>query len=308
MNSDVLRQQISEFLNFSVSDEPVPFTTHEVVEGAGYTRSRIRYAGAEVDEIPAFLLMPEGEGVKTAVLVHHQHNSQRHLGKSEVCGLAGDPWQAFAPALARMGIAVLAPDSICFEDRRHNCTGIEPDENDVAQHFNEMCYRLLRGDTLMHKVLDDSARAISLLQQHPRIDASHIGIMGHSYGGNTVLFHGALDTRIQFMCASGAACSYQYKMNHQLGIEMALAIPGFAAQFDIQDLVRCMAPRQTLLVSATEDKHAMDAAVIVAEAREAFVALATAAHLAHKRYVGGHPLTAERFDYILQWLVACCES
>ena len=303
-----LRQHISQFLNFSVSDEPVPFTTQEVVKEEGYTRSRISYAGAEGDEIPAFLLMPEGEGVKTAVLIHHQHNSERHLGKSEVCGLAGDPWQAFAPALARQGIAVLSPDSICFEDRRHNCMGTEPDENDVAQHFNEMCYRLLRGDTLMHKVLDDSARAISLLQQHPRIDASHIGIMGHSYGGNTVLFHGALDTRIQFMCASGAACSYQYKMNHQLGIEMALAIPGFAAQFDIQDLVRCMAPRQTLLVSATEDKHALDADVIVAAAREAFVVLAAAAHLEHKRYVGGHPLTADRFEYILQWLVACCES
>ena len=26
---------------------------------------------------------------------------------------------------------------------------------DVEQHYNEMCYRLLRGDTLMRKVLDD---------------------------------------------------------------------------------------------------------------------------------------------------------
>src|SRR5256885_1143919 len=79
----------------------------------------------------------------------------------------------------------------------------------VAQHYDEMCYRLLRGDTLMRKVLDDSARAISLLQTHPQIDPGRTGILGHSYGGNTVLFHAALDERIRFACASGAACSYR---------------------------------------------------------------------------------------------------
>jgi len=115
------------------------------------------------------------------------------LGKSEVCGLVGDSFQAFGPALAKQGIVVLAPDSICFEDRRSNRTGIEPDDADVEQHYNEMCYRLLRGDTLMHKVLSDSAQAISLLRAHSLIDPERVGILGHSYGGNTVLFHGALD-------------------------------------------------------------------------------------------------------------------
>jgi dienelactone hydrolase len=60
----------------------------------------------------------------------------------------------------------------------------------------ELCYRLLRGDTLMRKVLSDYAEGISLLRTQPLIDLKHIGIMGHSYGGNTVLFHGALDERI----------------------------------------------------------------------------------------------------------------
>jgi predicted alpha/beta superfamily hydrolase len=55
----------------------------------------------------------------------------------------------------------------------------------------------------------------------PPLDTEEIGVLGHSYGGNTVLFHGALDERIRFACASGAACSYQYKLAHQLGIEMA---------------------------------------------------------------------------------------
>jgi cephalosporin-C deacetylase-like acetyl esterase len=105
-------------------------------------------------------------------------------------------------------MVVQAPDSICFEDRRRNRKGTEADEAaDVEQHYDEMCHRLLRGDTLMRKVLIDSAQGISLLRTHPSIDPERIGILGHSYGGNTVLFHGALDERIRFACASGAACS-----------------------------------------------------------------------------------------------------
>ncbi|MGD2157843.1 MAG: hypothetical protein PVG32_13295, partial [Anaerolineales bacterium] len=181
-----LRRHIADFLAFKPSIESVHYETHGSTVAEGYILSRISYRSEEGDPIPAFLLLPKGEGPFPGVVVHHQHNSQRHLGKSEVCGLVGDPLQAFGPALANHRIAVLAPDSICFEDRRANRKGTEPEEGaDVEQHFNEMCYRLLRGDTLMRKVLSDSAQAISLMSEHPRIDKDRIGMLGHSYGGNT---------------------------------------------------------------------------------------------------------------------------
>jgi len=227
------------------------------------------------------------------------------LGKSEVCGLVGDSFQAFGPALAKQGIVVLAPDSICFEDRRSNRTGIEPDDADVEQHYNEMCYRLLRGDTLMHKVLSDSAQAISLLRAHSLIDPERVGILGHSYGGNTVLFHGALDERIRFACASGAACTYQYKMAHQLGIEMAEVIPGFFTHYDIPHLVTCFAPRRVLLVSATDDQLSQDADKIVNKSQEMCASVGVSTHIEHKRYEGGHALTQERVDAILHWITQC---
>lgn len=308
MTIDKLRQQISEFLGFNIANTPVPFVTHQVFEEDGYRRLRISYLSDEGDQIPAFLLLPNGEGPFGAVLVHHQHNSQRHFGKSEVCGLVGDPLQAFGPAMAKQRIVVLAPDSICFEDRRRNRAGTEADEAaDVAQHFNEMCYRLLRGDTLMRKVLSDSAQGISLLRAHSLVDPERVGILGHSYGGNTVLFHGALDERIHFACSSGAACTYRYKMSHQIGIEMAEVIPEFATHFDIPDLVTCFAPRRILLVSATDDKASQDAEKIVTLAQETCASMGVAAHVEHRRYEGGHALTQERFDDILHWLARCVE-
>lgn len=304
MTVDPLRQQLSEFLGFNIRDAPVSCSVHNVIQEQGYQRIRISYASEEEDPIPAFLLLPQGDGPFAAVLVHHQHHGQRHLGKSEVCGLAGDPLQAFGPVLAKQGIVVLAPDSICFEDRRSNRTGIEADEGDGEQHYDEMCYRLLRGDTLMRKVLSDSAQGISLLRSHPLIDSERVGMVGHSYGGNTVLFHGALDERIRFACASGAACTYRYKMTHQVGIEMAEVIPGFAARFDIDDLVACFAPRPILLVSATKDPFSQDADGIVIAAKERGVALGIEDRMEHKRYEGEHAITQERFDHIVGWLIS----
>lgn len=303
---DKLRQQISGFLRFEIPEMRVSFSTRETVKEDGYYRINISYTNLEGEQIPAFLLLPDGRGPFPAVLVHHQHNGQRHFGKSEICGLVGDPLQAFGPALARQGIAVLTPDSICFEDRRRNRAGTDADEKgDVDQHYNEMCYRLLRGDTLMRQVLSDSALGISILQTHPHIDPGHIGILGHSYGGNTVLFHAALDERIRFACSSGAACTYKHKVGHQIGIEMAEVIPGFAMHYDISDLVACFAPRRMLLVSATDDVFSRDADRIVVMAQEICSANGITEHIKHKRYDGGHALTQERFDYILNWLVSC---
>jgi dienelactone hydrolase len=298
-----LRQEIREFLDFSLPEGPIPFTIKEEVGEAGYSRQVIQYYGREGDTIPAYLLIPEGEGPFPAVLLYHQHNGERHIGKSEMCGLVGDPFLAFGPALAKQGIAVLAPDSICFEDRRRNVEGVEPHELDVAQHYDEMCYRLLRGDTLMRKILDDGAHAITLLREHPLIRQDQIGVAGHSYGGSTVLFHMAVDERIKFGCSSGAACSYQYRMENELGIEMSSTIPGFIARFEIVDLVKCMAPRPFLIASATEDKHSKDADKIYEEAQEAYIGLDTAEKLTHFRYEGGHGLTKERFEEIVGWLL-----
>ena len=300
MKINSLRSEIVEFLKFEIPNISTQYKTLKSVDADGYHQIRISYDSEEGDEISAYLLLPDGEGPFSAVLVHHQHAGQRHFGKSEICGLVGDPLQAFGPFLARQGIVVLAPDSICFEDRRKNHIGTEPDEAaDIAQHFNEMCYRLLRGDTLMRKVLSDSAQGISLLLSHPQVDSSRIGILGHSYGGNTVLFHGALDQRIRFACSSGAVCSYRYKMANQVGIEMAEAIPGFATRFDIPGLVACFSSRPLLVLSATEDKFSFDADQVV----EAAKVLNPVVHLEHKRYRGGHALTQERFDAIVNWLV-----
>jgi predicted esterase len=75
-------------------------------------------------------------------------------------------------------------------------------------------------------------------------------------------------------------------------------------QFEIEDVVRAIAPRRLLIVSATDDKYSKDADMVAASCKESFSRISAANALEHFRYSGGHDLTQERFEAILNWLEA----
>ena len=302
MALDEIRNDTRHWLRLAPAPRHVHVVTEDVAVEESFERRRIVFSAPDGDLVPAFLLVPIDRRLPLpAVLVHHQHKGERHLGKSEVCGVAGDPLQAFGVALAQRGFVVLAPDSICFEDRRAGRSGVEPHISDWQQHYNEMTYRLVRGDTLMRKVLDDAAAAISVLNALDIVDASRTGALGHSYGGNTVLFQAALDERVRFACASGAVCSYRHKMEHGTGIEMAEVLPDIVGRLDVDDLLCLMAPRPMLVVSASDDPYSADATDVVRRARNAYADAHAPDALEHADYDGGHAMTRERFDHIVDW-------
>jgi len=296
-----LRNEIAEILGIKLAN-PISNVEYKVLKSEqedGYIRQLIEY-NSDKDKVSAFLLLPEILNNNPAILINHQHNREHHLGKSEVCGLAGNPLQAFGPELVKKGFVVLASDSICFEDRRRDTT---VEGFDFWQHFDEMCYRILTGNYLIKEVLNDAMNGITLLSGLEYTDNKRIGTLGHSYGGNTVLFLSALDERISFSCASGSACTFENRMIYNAGIEMASVIPNFHGKYDIYDLVSCIAPRRLLIVSSDDDKCSKDASYIVEKASPIYEEYNALHNLKHKRYQGGPALTKERFDDIINWLV-----
>ena len=277
--------------------DPVPVTYQRghVVEADGFARERIEYRGLEGDLIPAFLFTPRGRDTLGGVVVFHQHNGQFHFGKSEVAGDVGDAFQAFGPALARRGLAVLAPDSISFEDRRAAVRGVEPDYYDWLQHYNAMSYRLLDGDLLMRKCLDDAQRALSVLLEATGIDERLVGVAGHSYGGYTALYHAAVDPRCRWACISGAVCSFETRRREGTGITLFETVPGLARLLDTHDVLSAIGPRPTMVVSGTKDKYSRDADQVVAKIASDFIT--------ELRVDREHALDQERFDAIIEWIV-----
>ncbi len=213
------RDEIREFLRILMDlDTPVELSVEWSKDRGDHVLQRVVYPTPDGDQVPAFLLRPHDPHPSLpGFVVYHQHASQWHLGKSEVVGLAGDPLQALGLPLVSAGAVVLAPDSICFEDRRRTGAGTDPRENDRDQHDNELTYRLVRGDTLARKVIQDAATAVSVLTNLGQVNPAQVGAIGHSYGGTTVLFTAAIDQRIGFACASGAAGTYRAKLDNEVG-------------------------------------------------------------------------------------------
>jgi cephalosporin-C deacetylase-like acetyl esterase len=211
--------------------------------------------------------------------------------------------QAFAPELANKGFIVLAPDSLCFEDRRKNVKGTTPHNDDLVQHLNEMTYRLLNGKLLISKIIEDSSAGISLLFHHNLTDKNKIGMMGHSYGGSTVLFHLPFDPRIKFAVSSGALCSFEQKMREGTGIEFSQVIPGFLNKYEMADLLKFSHYDRLLIISASEDKYTRDAENICSNIQKYFIANNVHNVLELKTFKGGHSLNKERFDFIIDYLI-----
>ena len=296
------------FLGLSPPPDDVPVEVVDDSHLGGHRRLRVHIGCPDGDTMPAFLLVPDGARGAPGVVVFHQHASQWHLGKSEVCGLAGDPTQAFGPTLVDAGLVVLAPDAVGFEDRRRTTSGIEPHPEDHAQHERELSYRLLAGQTLAGKVLADAQTALSVLRERPEVDAGRVGVLGHSFGGNTVLFHAAVDDRVAFAATSGAAGTYRDKIAHEIGIDRAEVIPGVLGVFDIDDLTRLICPRPLGIFAGDDDRYAHDAHAIIDSTRAHYRAAGHDDRLHSHIATGGHALTPERSRSITDWVIRTAPS
>ncbi len=301
-DAERLRGELRPFLGVNTAPVAPEVEVLSTSQEDGFARHLVHLV-TEDDVIPSLLAVPSGSGPFPGVVVFHQHAGQRHFGKSEVFGLVGDEFQAFGPALARAGFVVLAPDSTAFEDRRPGGRGVDPRDDDWDQHYNALAYRLVSGDTLMRKVLEDGMAAVSALLARADVDPEAVGALGHSYGGNTTLFLMAVDERVRFGCASGALASYRRKMGDGTGIEMAEVIPAFTTRLDIEHVLTAIAPRHLLVVSATDDKYSADSDELVELARPAFNTRSGPEALSHVRVAGGHALDAHRFDLIVEWMI-----
>jgi dienelactone hydrolase len=261
----------------------------EVVTGEVVVCDGFRRVALTIGSIPAFLLLPDGGGPFPAVLVHHQHANVFSLGKSEVVGLAGEPYQAFGPALARRGVAVLAYDVLTFEDRRGP-------GDEWLQHYVAMAHRLVRGVPLMRALQEDAWRVLSALLSHPAVDRTRVGALGHSMGATLTTYQAALDPRLAFACASGATCSFARRMADGTGLAMAELVPGLANELETHDLLAAASPLPMLIVTSDRDRYCADAEEVAARARQLH------SEIEHRRFPGEHALDQTRFNAIVDWV------
>ncbi|MHC5862882.1 alpha/beta hydrolase [Nostoc sp.] len=248
-----------------------------------FIRQKIGYSSEVGETISAFLCIPKNISASLpAIYCFHQHAGNWSLGKSEVVGLAGLPDQVYARELAERGYITLAPDAICFEER---ADAADP----VRYHAHQLHTRLMRGQTLLGKVLFDISAGIDLLQNLPEVDATRIGFIGHSYGGRTALFAPAFDRRIKVSVSSCGSTTLKTMMAQDIGIQFDYVVPGFLGWGDIADVVRLVEPCHLLILGTDDDKWSQNIEDIFEYAKSAFLT----GELERQIYPGKHSFSEQ---------------
>jgi dienelactone hydrolase len=248
------------------------------VDCGAYVRQTVEYAVEEGERVKSFVLLPKNaSGTAPAVIAHHQHAGQFDLGKSEVVGLAGNPDQAYGAELAERGYVVMAPDALAFEERNWSVM-------EGQAEYYELASRLVRGQTLLGKVLHDVRVALDYLATRPEVDPSRIGFIGHSYGGRMAIWASAFDERIRAAVSNCGCVNYRNSLTRDAGIQMAFCVPGILTLGDLEDVLRLVAPRALLIQAAEDDKWSRGAQVMFDHARSAF----PEGQLEIRTWPGGH--------------------
>ena len=122
------------------------------------------------------------------------------------------------------------------------------------EHFEVGPLAWLNGGCMERYFVHDSLVAMDYLCTRPDVDSARIGCTGVSGGGNTVLFHAALDERVA--CAVPActvASLSDYLAIGYTGCPEYYPVGLLGAGADLQDLLCMVAPRPLLFLGGDRD-------------------------------------------------------
>jgi dienelactone hydrolase len=242
---DILRRMSLVMGSFPGKEVRVPLDVRTESEQRcdKYTRIKLSFAVEKDDRVPAWLLVPHGQGKRPAVLCLHQTIP---AGKDEPVGLAGSPDLAYAHELAERGYVTLAPDYPSFGEYRYDFG---------KRHWGS-------GSL---KAVWNNQRALDVLSQRPEVNADRIGAIGHSLGGHNAMFTAAFDERIRATVSNCGFTSFaKYYGGNLKGWTSDRYMPKIATEyqcdprrmpFDFTDVILAMLPRAFLACAPLRDSN-----------------------------------------------------
>jgi dienelactone hydrolase len=272
----------------------------ESVDLGDVVREKVTYAVEAGERVPAFVFVPKGTGPFPAVLCHHQHGGEFQVGKDGPAGLGSTDDQHYAIELARRGYVTIAPDALAFGERQDPSHKLK----DASYERFEALHRITEGKSLQGKYVWDARRALDYLETRAEVDASRIGMIGHSLGGQETLFTTAADTRIRAAVSSCGFGSLRVLQRDRILHNFALFVPGLAEAGDYGAVLALVAPRPFLVAARSEDPiFPLDGIEeTVAAGRAAYAAAGAADRLATFYEPGPHQFSPAMREAAYGWL------
>jgi dienelactone hydrolase len=263
--ADTFRESIVSVLGAPPDPAPLHPEVLDVVADKGFRREHIKYQVSPGDWSYAYLLIPNSLGAPAPVVYcHHRSTVDYKIGKAEIVGLAGDKEQAIGLELIRRGYIVFAPDALGFGERRPSGTGSA--QFDMAYTYHQLALRLLRGETLLRKVLWDVSRGIDYLESRAEVDSRFIGFIGHGYGAKMALWATAMESRIHAAVAHRGVITYREHIKRGEWFQPEFVVPRLMQVADVHHLLNLIAPRPFLISTTDGDAQSVDAAEIYQKA------------------------------------------
>lgn len=235
----------------------------------GYEARKIRFNLSEWSRVPAYLLVPEGEGPFPAIVLLHDHGAHFSIGKEKMVRPFhvapevmedADQWasqcydgQYVGDYLARHGYVVLAVDALFWGERgRKEGTSYDAQQA-LASNFLQM------GASWGAFINVDDMRSAEFLASLPFVDKERVGSLGFSMGAYRSWMLAALTDVVR---ASASICwmnTTEHLMtltNNQNkgGSAYAMLIPALRRYMDYPHVASIACPKPTLFFNGTRDK------------------------------------------------------
>ena len=235
----------------------------------GYEARKIWFNVSEWCRIPAYLLVPDGEGPFPAIVMLHDHGAHFTIGKEKMVRpfhvtpevmADADKWaegcydsQYTGDYFAANGYVVLAIDALFWGERGRKEGPDYDGQQALSGNFLQM------GTSWGSVINMDDVRSAEFLASLPFVDAGKVGCLGFSMGSYRSWMMAAMSDVVS---ASASICwmnTTEYLMtltNNQNrgGSAYSMLLPGLRRYMDYPHVASIACPKPTLFFNGTRDK------------------------------------------------------
>lgn len=235
----------------------------------GYRAEKILFSVSEYSRVPAYLLVPDGNGPFPAVLLLHDHGAHFSIGKEKMVRPFGveasvladaDDWaekcydkQYVGDYLASHGYVVLAVDALFWGERGRK-EGVRYDSQQaLAANMLQM------GMSWGALIAWDDIRSAEFLASLPMVHKEKIGTMGFSMGAHRAWMVSAATDVVKAgaaVCWMNTTDSLMTLTNNQNkgGSAYSMIIPGIRNWMDYPHVASIACPKPMLFINGLRDK------------------------------------------------------
>lgn len=241
----------------------------DMEQRAGYKAKKIIFNVSGYSRVPAYLLVPDGEGPFPAVLLLHDHGAHFSIGKEKMVRPFGveesvmadaDDWaekcydkQYVGDYLASHGYVVLSVDALFWGERGRK-EGIRYDSQQALA-----ANMLQLGMSWGALIAWDDIRSAEFLAGLPVVDKDRVGTMGFSMGAHRAWMVSAATDVVKAgaaICWMNTTDSLMTLTNNQNkgGSAYSMIIPGIRNQMDYPHVASIACPKPMLFINGLRDK------------------------------------------------------